>query len=777
MENRPIVIITLSYLIGILLGLYFKINIALLIFLMIVILVVVLIVNSKYGQNKKNWIKSNKFLICFYLVTVILSYANIKNSEYGYDYVRNSVVGEREFKGKIMSVEKESNYFYNYVLQVNDNQINKSYRFLLKIKKVKNQNNIFKCGDYIAGIGKFSKPEVQRNYKGFDYSTYLKTKSISVICQVDMDKTKIQKSSLCFEINACIMNLRYKLKTNLLRVLPKEKADIASALLLGYSNDMDENQRDMYSKANVIHVLAISGMHVNYIVVALSVIQKKLDNRKGKIILIIFLLFFVQLTGSSPSVVRAAIMCVLAISSRLFYRKSDTINNVAIACLVILIFNPYNIYNIGFQLSFLGTFGIVLLNDKLKRFLEAFFKINKNGRNVVFSKVLRSVISIFSVSISANIFIMPILVYNYNMISFNFLITSILIAPILGMMLLCGYITIIISLFSIGISKFFSLPFEFILNVFKKISEICSSIDFSRFKIATPSIITIIIYYVFVIFFIFPVKKIKKCKRFIIKLIAVCTIVVCVTEIIIPINIELKINFVDVGQGDCTLIVTNTNKKVLIDGGGSEAYDVGKNVLLPYLYDRKINYLDYIIVSHFDTDHVGGLLTVMKELKVGTVVISKQGKWSQNYQNFMEIVKDKKIKVLLVDQGDRINIDRNLYFDILWPKSENLINDNILNNNSIVCKLYYNNFSMLFTGDIEEIAEKQIVQEYKNNYKVLNSTVLKVGHHGSKTSSTQEFLNMVRPKIALIGVGKDNKFGHPNDDVINRLENLRCSYL
>ena len=153
---------------------------------------------------------------------------------------------------------------------------------------------------------------------------------------------------LCFEINACIMNLRYKLKTNLLRVLPKEEADIASALLLGYSSDIDENQRDMYSKANVIHVLAISGMHVNYIVVALSVIQKKLDNRKGKIILIIFLLFFVQLTGSSPSVVRAAIMCILAISSRLFYRKSDTINNVGILwnkllCLIYIKNNSKNL--------------------------------------------------------------------------------------------------------------------------------------------------------------------------------------------------------------------------------------------------------------------------------------------------------------------------------------------------------------------------------------------------------------------------------------------------
>lgn len=163
----------------------------------------------------------------------------------------------------------------------------------------------------------------------------------------------------------------------------------------------------------------------------------------------------------------------------------------------------------------------------------------------------------------------------------------------------------------------------------------------------------------------------------------------------------------------------------------------------------------------------------MEELKVGQIVISNQGEISENYEKFKEIVKRKKIKVVIVGKGDRLKIEKDMYFDVLWPNNDNLISENILNNNSIVCKLHYKNFSMLFTGDIEEIAEKQILQEYKNNVQILNSNILKVGHHGSKTSSTQEFLEAVKPKIALIGVGKNNKFGHPNDGVIDRLENLR----
>ena len=163
----------------------------------------------------------------------------------------------------------------------------------------------------------------------------------------------------------------------------------------------------------------------------------------------------------------------------------------------------------------------------------------------------------------------------------------------------------------------------------------------------------------------------------------------------------------------------------------------------------------------------------MKELKVGQIIINKQSENSDNYQIFKSILKDKKIKIQIVNKGDRVQIENNLFFDMLWPTKSELINENVLNNNSIVCKLHYKNFSMLFTGDIEEIAEKRILQEYKDNLQLLNSTILKVAHHGSKTSSTKEFINVVKPKVALIGVGKNNKFGHPNEDVIKRLENIR----
>ena len=186
-------------------------------------------------------------------------------------------------------------------------------------------------------------------------------------------------------------------------------------------------------------------------------------------------------------------------------------------------------------------------------------------------------------------------------------------------------------------------------------------------------------------------------------------------------------------------------------------------------------------------------MKVLEELKVKNVIISEQAEDSENFQKFEQIVNKRKIPVIIVESKafdnskkqnnnsiknvdiickEKIQIEKNIYFDFLWPDNQNLLNENALNNNSIVTKLYYNNFSCLFTGDIEEIAEKQILQEYKDNLQALSSTVLKTAHHGSKTSSIQDFIEVVKPKISLIGVGENNKFGHPNDDVISRLENI-----
>lgn len=526
-------------------------------------------------------------------------------------------------------------------------------------------------------------------------------------------------------------------------------------------------------------MLAISGMHITYIIMALEFCFQKFNKRKSKYFFIIFLVFFGQLTGNSPSILRAVITGILTIIAKLVYMKSDTINNIAISSLIILIINPYNILNLGFQLSFLGTLGIVLFNNKVSDLIEGKILIGKIERKIskgknekkLSSKIYKSIKEMLSVSISANLLIFPILMYQFNNISFTFLISNFLITPITGIMTFLGYATCIISFISIKISKITAFIFNVTLVIFNYVASACAKLSITKINIVTPSILAISIIYITIFYMSFFYRAIH--KKYLKNLLKVAIILVTICNISRFYNLNLRIHFIDVGQGDSTLIITKTNKTILIDGGGSEAetYDVGEKVLVPYLLDRHIQTIDYMFFSHFDADHCKGLFSVIENLKVKNIIISEQGKISDNYNYFIELVKQKNINIIRVKAGNRLNIDKYAHVDILWP-TNNLIQENVLNNNSLVCKFVYNNFSILFTGDIEAVSEKNIIQICNNNE--LKSTILKVAHHGSKSSSTQEFLEEVMPQIAIIGVGEKNKFGHPNNYVLERLNNLNC---
>ena len=493
----------------------------------------------------------------------------------------------------------------------------------------------------------------------------------------------------------------------------------------------------------------------------------------------------------------------------MIYKKPNIVASISVSILIILIVNPYKILDAGLQLSYGGTLGIILLNN----ILEEKVKIPQIKSKLI-NIIATSIKQMSVVSISANLIIFPIIAFHYNTISLTFFISNILAGPILGIIIILGFITIFISFISIKISKIPAVLLLIFIKTLILIANFTSQLPFSKIYIKTPNIFAIILYYILLFILIYLIKCRKRAylktqkediektiqinnlntykaigqrryERILIKnlknkkmqknIIIILLSIAIILQVIKIVPSNLKIHFIDVGQGDSTLIVTPKHHKILIDGGGSEAnksYDVGKSILIPYLLDRGITKIDYIFVSHFDSDHVDGLLTIMKEIKVKCVIIGKQFGSCDNYEEFIKIVEDKNIKVHIVQAGQTIKIEKNLYFDILWPSSDDVISENSINNNSLVCKLSYQKFTILFTGDIEQIAEKAILEKYKGT-NVLQSTILKVAHHGSKSSSTEEFLNLVKPQIALIGVGEDNNFGHPNESVLKRLRDLR----
>ena len=258
-------------------------------------------------------------------------------------------------------------------------------------------------------------------------------------------------------------------------------------------------------------------------------------------------------------------------------------------------------------------------------------------------------------------------------------------------------------------------------------------------------------------------------KKKITKILTMITLIIfIVMQVCAFINIDgkLKIYFIDVGQGDSMLVKTVRGKNILIDGGGSKDpdYDIGEKILVPYLLDRRIKTLDYVIISHFDEDHATGVAQILGKIDVSSIILTRQLEENDIYRHILSIAKEKKIKLIYVKEGDVLKIG-GIKISIIHPENKLMIN-NPMNNNSIVCKVEYNSFSMLLTGDIEMEAEELILRKNIN----LKADVLKVAHHGSKTSTTGEFLKAINPKVALIGVGKNNNFGHPSNEVIQRLK-------
>lgn len=769
---KLVCIATIGTILGIIMGLYLK---SIVLFILINIFFIILC-----AIIKKYFKYIFTFCIClilFYTYTTILEnrYCNI---------IKTYDKQDLQIRGIIISSPQDNEYKKTYKLHVlqikniNTGEIKKNeFNILCNIKKL-DTNITFEYGDEIVVLANFEAPSISKNYGGFNYRQYLKIKQIAGSITVKENDVNIISKNRNSFLKTVIYNIKKYLIEQINKILPQNEAGLCISIILGSKDELSEDIQENFRKSNLSHMLAISGAHITYLLLAITTLVKYLNLHKrwSKLFVIIFLIFFMALTGFTPSVTRACIMSILNLLAEILFRKSNIYSNLAISCFIILLFNPYSILDIGFQLSYGGTIGIVLFCNKLFKHNLKSIDLKNTKINKYIKKIGDYIKQIIIVALSTNLMIFPIIMYHFNTLSLTFFISNLLAFPILGICIILSITLIVIIIIINPLAHFFSYFIQPFLNFLIHIGNISSKLPFSQVLVPTPKIWQIILYYILIIYIIL-IKKYRHILKFenkkIISSIIIFTLFFSYIFPIFPVH-KLEIHFIDVGQGDSTLIITDTNKRVLIDGGGSEMgnFDVGRKILLPYLLDKGIMKIDYILFTHFDSDHCEGLFTILENIKVKNVIISKQAKTSSNFETFLKIIKNKKVKVLVVQAGDKIKIDKNSCLDILFPTS-NLISTNALNNNSIVAKFNYNNeLSILFTGDIEEIAERKILEKYKNS-EILKSTILKVAHHGSKTSSIKEFLEAVKPKIALIGVGEKNTFGHPNVNTLKRLEDLR----
>ena len=762
--------------------------------------------------------------ICVLTIIVIVAIIGLHSCGvvfFDYDKVYELDGATQDFEGIILGKKSETDYKATYIIEINeaqniygqkdnsqssrtaktneneqkeseknetaDTQILVGKKFLLDVKK-KDYSQELEYGDIITFNAIYNKPNVQRNYGGYDYSLYLKTQNI--YGTFDGSQIELKSKNKGSFIQKGIISFKEYIKGILKENLGEDEAELCIGLVIGDRTNLAEDIQEDFKTSNLTHMLAVSGSHFVYIILAVTYINKFLKRKRlGQILMLIVIILFMNLTGNTGSVVRSGIMVSLGIIASIIHRKSDIWNNMAIAMLIQIILNPYIIFDVGVQLSYGGVIGIVAFNKVVTNFIE---KLSNKINNYIKESI--------SVTISANIVIIPIMMYTFNTISLSFVISNLLAGAILGIIVLYAFALILLYM----VLHNFISPLFIILNLMLKIliyiAHICSLIPFSKIYVVTPKIGLMILFYVFLyllvkkqdsnaIISLFSVKKFSFIKPKSDKInlnseilskkaIAFFTIVIIILNFIYPVltskRDNLEINFIDVGQGDSTLIRVS-NKTILIDGGGSsygETFDVGEQTLFPYLLDRGINTIDYVIVSHFDSDHCQGLNFIMENMKVKNAIISDLGQESNEYNTFLSLAKKQNTNLVYVKMGDIIKIGK-ATIKILFPDNEP-ITDNEKNNNAMVFKFLWKNISILFTGDIEEKAENKILNLYSDNLEELKSTILKVAHHGSKTSTTKEFLEAVKPQIALIGVGEDNNFGHPNSGVIERLESIGC---
>ena len=696
------------------------------------------------------FITGKKTLIPYMIVSLIfLIFTSVKINSYDFRY-DEKVLMNGEFL--ILSLKEEGEYYNKYIVK-NDS----GDKFILQVKassdiSLKTRNRI-----YLEGT--FKLPDLQRNEGGYNYRRYLNSQNLyGTITAKDNSIVLLEEGKLDF-----ITKLKNTIENTFLKLLPKDYAGIINGMLNGDTKNVSKDILNDFKNSGITHLLAVSGSNVAYIIMFLSLCSDKIFGKYvSHYIIIASIIIFIFVSGASASVARAGIMAILNIGAVLFSRKSDTMNNIFLSAIILLIINPLTVYEVGFIMSFVGTLGIVLLSTKIISFLEKFIKIKFISETI-------------GVTVSAQMMLLPVMAYYFNSISIISLITNFLVVPISGFLTILGFVTVLVSLFSIKVASVIAYAIYSLISFMLKVASIFSKISWANLLVPTPKVWMIVFYYVAIYLLfakcpkeavvkIFHYKRIRKVKVLIFEAMAMFIVIYNVINII-PRN-YIMLNMIDVGQGDCFYIETSNKKTILVDGGGSESsdYDIGANIVVPYLLDMGKKSVDLIIVSHPHEDHIEGVITVIEQLNVKKVMISENVDDYELTKKLVEACESGKTEIIKVARGDAFFID-GVEFQVIYPSLND--DESNLNNMSLVIKMTFGEITTLFTGDLEENIEKELASEN------LKADILKVSHHGSKTSTSESFLRRVLPKIALVSVGKDNSYGHPNGEVLERLLNMK----
>lgn len=689
------------------------------------------------------------------------------------------------------------------VKEIEDNGIIIPVSGKINVKVFKNISDISE-GDKVWFKSKIRSIRNFNNPGGFDYKRYMGFKGISGTAYVAGDKIGIEKQNKNISGKSLIADARKRFSFLIDKSAPAPEAGVLKALITGDKNSVSKQIREDFNRTGTSHVLAISGLHIGIVAAVsflffrtiLSYFNFFLWNawtKKGAAVLSLFpVILYGLIAGMSPSTQRAVIMVSVFLISFFAEKDQDAINTLAVAALLILAFYPPSLFMISFQLSFISVFFIILgLNYTIYR---------KNKKSEYdkgrLSGIKRKITAFFLVSFFAITGTLPLVMYYFNQISLVGLVTNCIAVPLIGFVivpagLLSFFIYPVSSIFSVWLLKAASVVLKIALGLIKYFADL----PFAALKTITPSIFEIVWYYL-LLFTLFEILKRIVIRKETIKYSSILESIrlrapfIALIILVIAgyadlwywldkryLHKDLRVTVIDVGQGTSSLLELPGGYNVLVDGGGfsdNSIFDVGRYVLAPFLWKKKINTVDTLVLSHTDSDHLNGLLYIAKNFHVKEIWFNGEAADSVGYKKFLEIVKKKNIKMQDFKDLKKEKTINGVMFKILYPEAGFMEKKDKWrqgDNSSLVLKTVFGTKSFLFTGDIKAMGESELIRVAG---KLLKSNVVIVPHHGSKTSGSKEFIDKVNPEIAVISAGWKNRYKFPHPVVVDRFEKKRC---